>query len=137
MRSRARPATLAGAAAVLVATVGVVVARAALAPDPPARRRATPAEASALAGEISSAEPGWLVETDRAFPRDRWSARDDFHGREFRAVVTKAREAGVPVEDVLRAIDDDIHHASAASAASAGDPRSARAVPCKPRPIYD
>jgi hypothetical protein len=129
------------AAVVVITTVAVVLVKAATAKAPPAPRRATPAEEAALAAAIASSEPRWLVETEQAFPRDRWSARDDFHGRELRDVQTKARELGVPMEDVLRAIDDDIHRsghrASARASDEDADPRSARAVPCKPRPIYD
>lgn len=127
-----RPAR--AAAAVLAGTVALVVVKAATAPAPPPGRRTTPAEAAALAAAIAASEPGWRVDTERAFPRDRWSARDDFHGKEFRAIQTRARDLGVPMEEVLRAVDDDIHRSGPGDDA---DPRSARAVPCKPRPIYD
>jgi hypothetical protein len=47
--------------------------------------------------------------------------------------------AGVPYEDVFRAIDDDLHHvASPAARGNARRPdRSVNAVPVKPRPIFD
>ena len=127
------------ASTVIVAAVALVAAKVALAPSPDAGRVATPAERAALADAIAKSESAWLVETEQAFPSDRWSQSDDFHGREYKAVVGKAREAGVRIEDVLRGIDDDIHQsaAPAAGARPLPDPRSARAVPCKPRPIYD
>jgi hypothetical protein len=125
-----------GAAAVSVVCVVVVTVRLAKAPEPEAKRMATPAERLELADAVSLAEKGWRDETTQNFPSDHWSQRDDFHGREYRKAVELANTKGVRVEDVLRAIDDDLHRRRATGPMSP-DPRNARAIPCKPRPFYD
>lgn len=121
---------------VALSCVLVVSVRLAQAPAPPPRRPATAAEKSELALAVNAAERGWRDETTQNFPSDNWSQRDDFHGREFRKAVELANEKGIRIEDVLRAVDDDIHR-RAASGPSSPDYRNARAVPCKPRPFYD
>jgi hypothetical protein len=124
------------AAVVALACVAVVTARAALAPSPPPRRSATEAERAEIAALVARSERGWMEEATQNFPQDHWSQRDDFHGRELGQVLKIANEKGVRVEDVLRAIDDDIHRARA-HGPDAPDHRNARAIPCKPRPFYD
>jgi hypothetical protein len=116
--------------------VAVVTFRLATAPEPVPRRAATPAERAELAALVNAAEGGWRDETTQNFPSDHWSQRDDFHGREFRKVVELASSKNLRVEDVLRAIDDDIHRRQATGPTSP-DFRNARAIPCKPRPFYD
>lgn len=122
--------------AVALACVMVVTVRVALAPSPTPRRSATPAERAEIARLIADSERAWTDETTQNFPEDQWSQRDDFHGREFRQVVQIADEKGIRIEDVLRAVDDDIHRSKVRSA-DAPDDRNARAIPCKPRPFYD
>ena len=115
---------------VVIACAGLVTARAIGAPAPTPKRAATASERAAIAAEIAAAEPDWEKETAKTFPADRWSQSDDFHGHELRKVVDVAEDAGVPLEDVLRAVDDDLHR-------GLHDDRRTHAVPCKPRPIYD
>lgn len=117
-----------------VATVLVVV-RAASAPPPVAAPRATPEQSRAIALAVASEEGEWARLAIQAFPEDAWSMRDDFHARETRRVRDLAKQNDVPLEDVLRAIDDDLHRAGARF--DSFDYRGARAVPCKPRPFYD
>ena len=124
------------AAAVAFGCVLVVAVRAALASAPPARRVATADERAEIAQTIASQERDWTSETTQNFPADDWSQRDDFHGREYRKIQELVSEKGVRIEDVLRAIDDDVHRRNAKSP-GAPDDRHARAVPCKPRPFYD
>jgi len=125
------PAAAVAIGCLLFVTVGV-----ARAPEPPLRRRATVAEQAEVAEAIAASERGWTQETTQNFPADRWSQRDDFHGREYRKVEELANEKGIRMEDVLRAVDDDMHRRAARSA-DAPDDRNALAVPCKPRPFYD
>lgn len=87
-----------------------------------------------FAASIAAQEDHWRLEAADGFPSDNWSQRDDFHGREAAAVRELASGSKVSYEDVFRAIDDDIH---AARAARIPRDRSASAVPCKPRPIFD
>ncbi len=124
------------AAAIVIGCTLVVTVRVALAPAPVPRRHATPEERAEIAEAIAVAERTWAEETVQNFPADRWSQRDDFHGREYRKVQEIADEKRIRIEDVLRAVDDDIHRRQAKSG---GDPdeRNAGAIPCKPRPFYD
>lgn len=124
------------ATAVATLCVVIVTIRVALAPTPPSARRATDTQKKELAENIVVNEPQWVNETRQNFPQDLWSQRDDFHGREFRRITELAKEKNVRIEDVLRAIDDDLH-ARRAPSADVPDQRNARAVPCKPRPFYD
>ncbi len=130
------PRTTVLAALVAVLCFTTVVVKVARAPAPVPRRAATLAERAELARAIAAREERWNDESVQSFPRDLWSQRDDFHGRESEEIVKLADERGVRVEDVLRAIDEDIHR-RAATSSDAPDDRRARAVPCKPRPFYD
>lgn len=124
------------AVAALVACTVAVVVRAVAAPVPAGRRSATPAERTAIADRVASDESSWTRDSTQNFPSDQWSQRDDFHASESRRVVEQSKSRGVRIEDALRAVDDDIHR-RAARGDGAPDTRSARAVPCKPRPFYD
>jgi hypothetical protein len=124
------------AAAVALGCVLVVTVKTAVAPDPPPRRVATSEERIELAEAVAGMERDWTTETTQNFPADNWSQRDDFHGREYQKVQELVSEKGIRTEDVLRAIDDDIHRRRAKTP-DAADDRHARAVPCKPRPFYD
>jgi hypothetical protein len=105
-------------------------------PAPMPARSATPSEREEAAALVAEKEAEWNDDVARAFPGDLWSERDDFHGHELGRVLEIARSKGIRVDDVLRAIDDDLHRVPV-RAADAPDPRNARAVPCKPRPVYD
>ncbi len=124
------------AAAVVLACVLLVTVKAAYAPGPPARRTATEDERAEIAQTIAVLERDWSKETTQNFPADNWSQRDDFHGREYQKVEELVSQKGIRTEDVLRAIDEDIHSRKAKTP-DAPDDRNARAVPCKPRPFYD
>lgn len=128
-----------GSAIVLLATV-VVVARAAGAAAPAPARAVTPGEQADLALNIAVNEPEWQRASEEQFPEDHWSARDDFHSREAARVRELARERGITYEDVLRAVDEDLHAGGGGGTGGGqgtGEARSARAIPCKPRPFYD
>lgn len=128
------------AAAVVLGCTLLVTARTAVAPVPLPRRSATLAERTDVAITIESQERTWASETAQNFPADSWSQRDDFHGRELRKAQELAKERGIRIEDVLRAVDEDIHRrASPATLRIPGafTDRHANAVPCKPRPFYD
>jgi hypothetical protein len=125
------------AAGITVVVAIVVVVRAALAPAPsPAVHPPTKADLFEVTTSIATQERDWLKKTGENLPRDHWSQSDDFHGLEFREMTKLAREKNIRVEDVLRAVDDDIHRVPA-SGANDPDTRAAHAVPCKPRPFYD
>ena len=110
--------------------ITVVVFRAASAPLPPPLRAATAAERTSFAVQVRGQEAEWREKAANDFPADQWSQRDAFHGHEAQFVRELARGAGVPYEDVFRAIDDDIHR-------ERGADRNAEVVPCKPRPVFD
>lgn len=114
----------------------IVVTRAATAPAPPPPAHATPEQMRSFAVHIASQEDEWRAKAAEGFPADNWSQRDDFHGREAQAVRDLAGGAHVPYEDVFRAIDDDLHGAGPRGTTVRGG-RSANAVPCHPRPIFD
>ncbi len=124
------------ALAIAVGCVLVVVVRAATVPAPKPRRAATAAERVDIAAAVALNEQAWLTEVTQNFPGDNWSQRDDFHGREYRKLIELSDQKNVRLEDVLRAVDDDLH-AKGVLTPNAPDTRAARAVPCKPRPFYD
>jgi hypothetical protein len=131
------------AAAVAIGCALVVTVRVAIAPAPTLNRPATDDERAEIAQAVAASERAWTNESTQNFPADSWSQRDDFHGRELRKVEELVKAQGIRIEDVLRAIDDDIHHRNARrpSTIPGGtlerDERHANAVPCKPRPFYD
>jgi hypothetical protein len=125
------PAQLAGLL-VAVSVTALVVVRAATAPSPQPLRAATPAERMMFAASVASKEDEWRGKAADDFPSDHWSQRDAFHGHEAAAVRDIATSNGVPYEDVLRAIDEDVHHDR-----RPGRNRCAAAVPVHPRPIFD
>jgi hypothetical protein len=124
------------AIAIATACTAIVTLRTLASPGPTARAPATEEERHNLALKIAASEEGWTNETTQNFPMDQWSQRDDFHGREFKSAVDLANKGHFRIEDVLRAVDDDIHSARVVRP-DAPDRRNARAVPCKPRPVYD
>ena len=127
-----------GASAVLVAVIGLVASQAASAPRPAAGRAATLGELHYLATEVATQEPSWRSRSEESFPGDHWSQRDDFHAQERDKVKDLAGAQKLPVEQVLRAVDADVRALRSRLGPNVtADPRGARAVPCKPRPIYD
>lgn len=127
------PAQIAGFI-VAALCVALVVVRAATAPAPPPPKHASQLDRAGFAASVASQEDEWRAKAAVDFPSDKWSQRDAFHGHEAAAVRDLAGIAGVPYEDVLRAIDDDIHHPMAGKRRP---DRSVSAVPVKPRPIFD
>jgi hypothetical protein len=112
-----------------------VVVRAADADGAGAGRQATAFERAGFAAAVAAGEDAWRAEAEQTWAGDVWSQRDDFHARERNRIRDVATENGVPVEEVLRAVDHDLHRARARQ--TSPDLRGAGAVPCKPRPIYD
>lgn len=119
-------------AVLVIATCAITVAsRVSSAPAPVAGNPATPLQRARFAASIAAEEPGWRHQVEQDFPHDLWSQRDAFHGREAQSVRDNAASSHVPYEEILRAIDDDVHRSRG------GPERSAAAIPCKPRPFYD
>ena len=133
------PAQIAGFF-VAVACTALVVTRAATVPAPPPPKHASEKDRAGFAASIASQEDDWRAKSTKDFPFDNWSQRDAFHGHEAVAVRDLAGIAGVPYEDVFRAVDDDLHRVP--SPGERGERvrrpnRSVNAVPVKPRPIFD
>jgi hypothetical protein len=125
-----------GGFAVAIACTAIVVVRAATAPAPAPLRPATAAERAHFAATVASHEDDWRAHAAADFPADNWSQRDSFHGQEANTVRDLAGTARVSYEDVLRAIDDDLHRPRDPRRARAND-RIVNAVPCQPRPIFE
>jgi hypothetical protein len=122
------------ALAVVALCGAIVVVRVKAAPAPnPAAGKLDERGRRAVALDVATRENDWRRESAENFPRDHWSQSDDFHAREAKRVREIAGERRVPYEDVLRAIDDDLHRIGP----SIGALRGGSAVPCKPRPFYD
>ena len=119
------------AVVVILACAELVASRAASAPRPPTGAPAAPAQRATLAAQVAAEEPGWRMQAEKDFPGDLWSQRDAFHGHEAQRVRELAGASHVSYGEVIRAVDDDVHRS-----VRDGE-RSARAIPCKPRPFYD
>lgn len=132
-------AKITAASLVVLAVAVIAVARgAATAPAPPPGRIATVGEMRFIALSVATEETGWRNKSVESFPGDHWSQRDDFHAQERDKVKDLASSQKLPVEQVLRAIDEDVRSSRrGVRPTQDGDPRGARAVPCKPRPVYD
>ena len=115
----------------------IVVVRAATAPAPPPPRHATDQQLRSFAISVAAQEDEWRARAAEGFPADNWSQRDDFHGREAQMVRDLGASSHVPYEDVFRAIDDDLHGQLTRGVLVVRGGRSASAVPCHPRPIFD
>jgi hypothetical protein len=118
------------AVVVAIACVGVVASRVSSAPHTEAGPVATKEQRAMFAASIGGNEATWRRQAEQDFPSDLWSQRDAFHGHEAQSVRDLAGGTHVPFEEVIRAIDEDVRH-------TRGIERSARAIPCKPRPFYD
>ena len=121
---------------VAASAASIVVVRAATAPAPPPPIHADKQQLRSFAISVASQEDEWRAKAAEGFPADNWSQRDDFHGREAQMVRGLAADGDVPYEDVFRAIDDDLHGKLTRGTVVRGG-RSAGAVPCHPRPIFD
>ena len=120
---------------VALTTTALVVVRAATAPAAPPPKHVSAQDRAGFAAQIASQEDDWRGKAAKDFPQDNWSQRDAFHGHEANVVKDMARISGVPYEEVLRAIDDDLHHANGDRGRRQN--RNVNAVPVKPRPIFD
>jgi hypothetical protein len=109
----------------------VACVRAFTAHVPPPARRLTDAERVEVGRAAAAAEPGWRRNSHHSFPGDHWSQDDDFGAAERSWALSEAAKRGVPVTDVLRAIDEELHSGPVLP------PRKASASPSKPRPFYD
>jgi hypothetical protein len=114
------------AALLLVALARILSASSAAHPLP-----ISPELAHRAYSEIVGREPTMRREAALKFPGDPWSADDDFHEREQQAVRGFAGHQGVPIGDVLRALDDGMHERWPASASPI-----AQVPPCRPRLMY-
>lgn len=115
---------------VAVGTVCVVVSRVQSATSPVVRH-ADAEERKKLAAQMAAREEEWNQKAIDDFPQDSWSQRDAFQNLESNFAFNTARAAGVGMEDVFRAVDEDIHqHPNSKN-------RNADVVPCKPRPVFD
>ena len=88
---------------------------------------------AAIFREIAASETAVRSDAARAFPGDPWSADDDFHNHEQRAARAIAARDQVPVETVLRAIDDGLREHWAHTNPA---PLLVTVPPCHPRPVY-
>jgi len=116
--------------ALALACATAVVVRASSAPAPDPGRAATLDDRTTFAASVAAQEQEWREQAARTFPADLWSQRDAFHGLEAATIRDLAHTSHVPYEEVLRAIDEDVH-------LMRGRERAAAVVPCKPRPFYD
>ena len=125
----------AGAAGWAVAAFGVLLAIA-LAVTAPSESTAVHDDAAmraAIFREAAATELAARTDAARAFPGDPWSADDDFHNHEQRLARAIAARRGVPIETVLRALDEGLRehwqHPNP-------QPLIATVPPCHPRPEY-
>jgi hypothetical protein len=131
-RARWRRVAVAGWVAFTLCA-GTAVVRAATVREPlPPSRRLSAEERAEVGRAAAREEPEWRRKSRQSFPGDAWSQDDDFGASERQWAVDEARRRGVPVTDVLWAIDEELHASSPVL-----PPRKATASPCKPRPFYD
>jgi hypothetical protein len=112
-----------------LATVMVAGSKAALAVRTPVDELKGPARDRVM-HVLGDDEPNRRVSATRAFPGDRWSQGDAFHGRESELVRSQTSLHGVALESVLDVLDADLHSRRVPR-------RQATVPPCKPRPQYD
>jgi hypothetical protein len=112
-----------------LAAVMVAIAKALLAQGPEVKPLVGPARDRVM-HVLGDDEPARRVAAIRAFPGDRWSQGDAFHGRESELVRGQTSANGVALESVLDVLDADLH-------ARRIPGRNAFVPPCKPRPQYD
>ncbi|GHG86781.1 hypothetical protein [Comamonas sp. JC664] len=107
------------------------VVRASTARLPPPPQRLSPTLREQVGHAAANQEAEWRRKARQSFPGDHWSQDDDFGAAERKWAVDEAHRRGVPVTEVLEAIDAELH------SRPVQPPRKATASPCKPRPFYD
>jgi hypothetical protein len=112
-----------------LATIMVAGAKAALAVSTPVSALQGPAREQVMHA-LGDDEPARRSAAIRAFPGDRWSQGDAFHGRESELARSAAAINNVALQSVLDVIDADLHSRRVPG-------RQAGVAPCKPRPQYD
>jgi hypothetical protein len=115
---------------VVAACGAAVVIRSVYAQVPGPTHSLTPVERMLIGRQAAEKEPEWRLKSERGFPGDCWSADDDYGASEYNWAREQAGQRGVPVIEILRAIDDDLHRFPVAP------PRKSGACPCMPRPFY-
>ncbi len=123
-----------GGMAVIVGCLLVLIGRAwtVSSVDDSPGTKLTEAQQRAIGQALARREPAFRRDAERRFPGDVWSQDDHFHNLEQRWARRVAAKHGVPLIEVLRAIDEDLRTNKRT------DPlRRATAAPCKPRPFYD
>jgi hypothetical protein len=120
---------------VSIATVCTAVALwlALSAPDVPRARAASPVEAARFVETLRSDEPGLRRKALERFPADAWSQGDHFGSSERRALRDGAQRAGVDIDSLIRALDEDLRRHPLTSDGA----RRAPIAPCMPRPFYE
>lgn len=93
--------------------------------------RLSEADRRAVGRAAAAEEPTWRKKALHSYPDDCWSQDDDVHASEHGWAMEEAGRRNVPVTDIFRAIDEDLHAFPVLA------PRKANACPCKPRPFYD
>ena len=93
--------------------------------------RLTDAERRAVGRAAAAEESQWRLKAIHSFPDDCWSEDDDVSSSEHTWGMDEAGRRNVPVTDIFRAIDEDLH------AFPVLPPRKPGACPCKPQPFYD
>jgi hypothetical protein len=116
---------------VVVLTCGIAAVRASTASVEGATRRLSLDERRAVGRAAAAAEPAQRKDTWHRFPGACWAEDDDFHATEWSWVRGEASRRGVPVIDVLLAIDEDLR------AYPVEPPRKSNECPSKPLPYYD
>jgi hypothetical protein len=117
------------------ATLGICAAlaliRALSASQPPPPRRLSEVERQRVGRAAAAEEPAWRKTSVHDFPEDSWSQDDDFSASERKWAIDQANREGVPVMEIYRAIDEDLH------AHPPEPPAKSSASPCRPRTSYD
>ncbi|RKG91893.1 hypothetical protein [Corallococcus terminator] len=130
-RARWRRASIAGWLTLTLCGVTAGVRASTVAPAPP-RKHLSDAERIQVGRDAAAQEPGWREQSLHNFPGDAWSQDDDFSASERSWVTGEAQRRDVPVEEVFRAIDEELR-----SSGPVRPPRKATTAPCKPRAFYD
>jgi len=113
--------------------VAIAMIRAATAPTPPEAARASVATRRAAFADMANDEGSERTEAAHAFPGDLWSQDDDFHGKEQKRARTVASKRGMPLGDVLSAVDEGVRQKWPPLPRVSLKPG---VVPCRPRLSY-
>jgi hypothetical protein len=103
------------------------------APEVSRTRAASHGDAERFAARLRSDEPGLRRKALERFPADAWSQGDHFGSSERRALRDGAQRAGVDIDSLILAVDEDVrrHRLTADGAVRAP------VAPCMPRPFYE